>query len=636
MHTHIRPPLAGLALAIAAVLACGSSEEGTDTDAGTSGETSTGESTGTTGDNAAPEAADDFFFTRVGQPQTLAAADGLLANDLDPDADPLTVVDPPTSSEAGADLAIAGDGGLTYQPAAGFCGLDQFSYVASDANGGEATAEAVVTVHPERHTISQLVAECGGFTISGAAVGDHTGEAVTGIGDFDGDGLDDLAVASPVAHTIHIVFGTRRPRALDLANLAEGSSQTIHFDPGLDRRHLALAPAGDFNGDGLYDLAIAMPEVTTAVEGGGRVWVVFGRAEPQAIDLGTLVADAAGVEISGTAVDTRLGSGIDRAGDIDGDGRDDLLIGARLHGPMMSGTAHVIFGQDSAIAVDLPAMGDGTTGQSIHTAEAGAGLGWSVAGGRDINGDGHPDMVVGAPSSAANGSNSGRVYVVFGDPGRAQFDVDNLQAGDGYAIAGEAESDGAGYRVGLLDDLNGDGLAEVLVGAPFTAEQGWGSGSAYVVFGQTEATPIALSDITAGMGGFKITGEGIQAFAGEHLAGLGDLTGDGLPDLVVGAHGSEPLGFESGRAYLVAGRASAGEPIAFEDLQQAVHGQALAGPTGGSLMGISVAHAGDVNGDGFSDLIVGSPEVGVEPFGGGPPEGVGTGTAYVVFAGPPT
>jgi len=617
-------------------LACGETEAETDTDTSTSGEETTGtEVTSGTGENAAPQPLPDFYPARADVEQTVAAADGVLANDGDPDGDSLAVVDPPVMSTHGGTLALAEDGGFSYTSANGYCGHDLFEYAASDAQA-QATASATVTVHPPTHTVAQLASDCGGFTIVGAALGDHAGEVVTGVGDFNGDGLGDVAVASPVAHVVHIVFGSRAPVSVDLGSLGSAAGIAINFDPGLDRRNLALAPAGDFNGDGLADLAIAMPEVQTMVEGGGRVWVVFGRSEAGPQSLASLVGDGAGVEISGALVDTRLGSGIDRAGDQNGDGRDDLLIGAKLNGPMMSGTAHVIFGQPEAASLTLMAMGDGVNGQSFHTGEPGASLGWSVAGGKDVNGDGLPDMVIGAPSSEANGPNAGRAYVVFGNPGHTGLSVEDLAGPEvkGFAIAGEAESDAAGYRVALVEDLNGDNLAEVLVGAPFTAEQGWGTGSAYLVFGQQTATPVELADIAAGVGGWKITGEGAQAFAGEFLAGVDDLTGDGLPEVIIGAYGSEPTGFESGRVYLVAGQPGASEPLAFADLQQQLGGQALAGPIEGSRMGNSVADAGDVNGDGVGDLIVGAPQVGVEPFGGGPPENVGRGVAYVVLGGP--
>lgn len=617
-----------------ACLGCGEPEAETDTDPSTGGEETTGnEMTSSTGENAAPEPQPDFYPARVDVEQIVAAAEGLLANDVDPDGDALAVVDPPVASTNGGALAIAEDGGFTYTSAS--CGHDRFDYSVSDGDN-QVSATTTVTAHPPTHTVAQLASDCGGFTIVGAAVGDHAGEVVTGVGDFNGDGLGDVAVASPVAHVVHIVFGSRAPVRIELDKLGSAAGMAINFDPSLDRRNLALAPAGDFNGDGLADLAIAMPEVQTSVEGGGRVWVVFGRSETGPQALANLVGDGAGVEISGAIADTRLGSGIDGVGDQNGDGRDDLLIGAKLHGPMMSGTAHVLFGQPEAASLMLMAMGDGISGQSFHTGEPGASLGWSVAGGKDVNGDGLPDMVIGAPASEANGPNAGRAYVIFGDPERTQLSVEDLAGPEahGFAIAGEAESDAAGYRVALIDDLNGDDLAEILVGAPFTAEQGWGTGSAYVVFGQQTATPVDLAEIAAGVGGFKISGEGVQAFAGEFLAGVDDLTGDGLPEVIIGAYGSEPAGFESGRMYLVAGKPDASEPLAFMDLQQQIGGQVLAGPVEGSRLGNSVADAGDVNGDGVGDLIVGAPEVGVEPFGGGPPENVGRGTAYVVFGGP--
>src|SRR3954447_15249925 len=136
--------------------------------------------------------------------------------------------------------------------------------------------------------------------------------------------------------------------------------------------------------------------------------------------------------------------------------------------------------------------------------------------------------------------------------------------------------------------------------------------------------PIELSDIAAGHGGFALNGAAEGDFSGTSVSGAGDVNGDGLADLIVGAFGADPNGDYSGQSYVVFGKAC-GTAVELSDIAAGQGGFALNGIGAGDLSGRSVSEAGDVDGDGSADLIVGAPTA--------DPNGDGSGQSYVVFGG---
>jgi hypothetical protein len=181
-----------------------------------------------------------------------------------------------------------------------------------------------------------------------------------------------------------------------------------------------------------------------------------------------------------------------------------------------------------------------------------------------VNGDGLTDLIVGA---TAGGTDAGRSYVVFGKTSGTAIDLLAVATGSGggFVINGQAASDRSGYSVASAGDVNGDGLADLIVGALgaspryYYAPGGWeasvgAAGKSYVVFGKTGVSAVELSAVEAASGGFVILGRTTGDGSGESVASAGDVNGDGLADLIVGARAADPAERQlAGESYVIFG-----------------------------------------------------------------------------------
>ena len=336
---------------------------------------------------------------------------------------------------------------------------------------------------------------------------------------------------------------------------------------------------------------------------------------------------AVGFALHGQALDL-AGQDVAAAGDFNGDGLDDLIIGAYAADPngASSGQSYVVFGTYEALpaALELSDL-DGTNGFALNGANIVERSGRSVAGVGDVNGDGIDDVVIGAFNAPPNGAASGRAYVVFGraEGFPAAVELGDLDGLDGFAVNGAAPGDHLGAGVAGAGDLNGDLLADVVIGASDADPNGAESGAAYVIFG-TAAGFAPVREVTNldGSDGFAVLGTAPGDFAGLCVAG-GDVNGDGLSDLILGARGADASGADSGAAYVIFGTRR-GFPAAIDlSALDPGDGVIIAGPAPGAAAGFCVASAGDVNGDGVGDILVGCPEAS--------PNGAASGAAYTVF-----
>ena len=304
----------------------------------------------------------------------------------------------------------------------------------------------------------------------------------------------------------------------------------------------------------------------------------------------------------------------------------DLIIGARGADPngADSGSSYVVFGAGAGFGPTLSlASLDGDNGFRIDGVSALDESGVSVSAAGDVNGDGIDDLLVGALLSNANGT--GAAYVVFGaatafDP---TFSLSSLDGSNGFRIDGVEPENLTGFSVSEAGDVNGDGIGDLIIGAPGHDANGTRSGSSYVVFGSGSgfASTFDLLSLDGG-NGFRIDGADAYDGSGGSVSAAGDFNGDGFGDLIVGAYSADPNGAPSGAAYVVFGGAGFASALSLSSLDGS-NGFRLDGAAAYDLAGISVSAAGDVNGDGFDDLLVGAP--------GADPNGSLSGSTYVVF-----
>lgn len=327
-------------------------------------------------------------------------------------------------------------------------------------------------------------------------------------------------------------------------------------------------------------------------------------------------SNAALISIAGAGRNDQTGNSVAGIGDVNGDGRPDILVNVFNTGTFTPGRAYVVFGQATPATIDLAALGKNGFGITGEFKTNVSGDSFSVAGGGDVNGDGRPDMLLGDELADSNGFASGSAYVLYGSASSADANLVAL-GNRGFRIDGGASDDLAGSSVAAAGDVNGDGRADILVGTNPCC--GGEPGSVYVIFGGASATNVKLA--TLGSRGFRIDGVGTADFDSVSLAGPGDVNGDGFADVLIGASEADSNGFNSGSAYVVFGSAS---PANLKLAALGSRGFRMDGAATTDNAGDSVGSAGDVNGDGRADVLVGADYAGKN----GRDE---SGSAYVVF-----
>lgn len=421
---------------------------------------------------------------------------------------------------------------------------------------------------------------------TGPTINANVGGAVV-LGDVNGDGYDDMVMGAyidgdSVPGSAYLIYGT----ADQASSLTISAANAITFSgtSADDQVGTSLA-MGDLNNDGFDDIVIGAKKDDTSATDAGRVSIVYGGATTLSA---TAISNLPG--LTGENASDLAGSSV-AVGDLNNDGFDDIVIGApqNADGQNMAGAVYVVYSSATELTgntslssvVELYGSGDngGNGGQA----------GTAVATG-DINGDGAADILVGTPyANPAGLSSAGWVKVIYGST--TQLTSSSLIS-QGLLITGETAYDEFGSNV-ATGDINNDGYDDLFMAAPANTDGGAPSGAVYVVYGSSST----LSNGPASSA-IEITGTIANEMLGIGMA-VTDTNNDGIGDLLLGNNTSSGV---TGMIYVIYGQTG---HLSSSTVVTAANNSFSSTTTTGDQFGRSIA-VGDVNGDGFGEILIGS------------------------------
>ncbi len=434
-------------------------------------------------------------------------------------------------------------------------------------------------------------------TLLGNDLDDWAGFSVTPAGDVNGDGFADVAVGAYGEVDKHgAVYLIHGPVTGSLA-LAEAPVKWVSQSQD-DWAGYAIAGGHDLTGDGRPDLAIGAQHQDQRDNNAGAVWIV----DPDATGTVELRAPYFHAKLLGADRFHWTGGAVASPGDVTGDGDADLLVGAaRYSPPTEAGAVFIVPGPIDQGETFLEHSERIITGKNDRD-----NTGCAVSGAGDVSGDGVQDILIGACLRDAFGRTDRGAAFLFSSANDTDLPR-TVDDADG-SFLGERAGDQMGAAVAAAGDLDGDGTDDIVIGAPFHDHDGPDGpvvdvGKAYVAFGP--------ADVRETEPEVQIYGISAGDETGRSVAGVDDLNDDGHDDLVIGAPGRDIDGqTDAGAVFVLFGPVDSSVDLNDADF-------VLEGSAAFDFMGLDVAPAGDVDKDGFPDLLIGAPfHDGIAPAGG--------------------
>ncbi|MBI3018432.1 MAG: FG-GAP repeat protein [Deltaproteobacteria bacterium] len=415
--------------------------------------------------------------------------------------------------------------------------------------------------------------------------------------DFNGDGIADVLVGAngdddggDNAGAVYIFYGST-----SLASSIDASLANVKLigEDASDAFGISVSGAGDVNKDGIDDILVGASLDDDGGSASGVAFIFYGSASlASSID-----GSAANVKLIGEDASDRFGNSVSGAGDVNNDGFADAIVGAHLDddGGADAGAAYIFYGATSlASSIDASLADVKLIGEDASDL-----FGFSVSGAGDINNNGIADVLVGAYQDDDHldddgGADAGAAYIFYGATSLASS-IDASLAN--VKLIGEDASDKFGFSVSGAGDVNNNGIADVLVGAYQDDDGGSNAGAAYIFYGSTSLA----SSIDASLADVKLIGEDASDVFGNSVSGAGDVNKDGFADILVAARLDDDGGSNAGAAYIFYGSTSLASSI-----DASLANVKLIGEDADDTFGRSVSGAGDVNNDGFADVLVGA------------------------------
>jgi hypothetical protein len=431
-------------------------------------------------------------------------------------------------------------------------GFDGFRCTDEDEDSDGDSSNTRISVSDEQ----KISANSGGF---GGKLGnrDQFGSAVTDPGDLEADGVRDLAVGAPFDNgdgkdqgAVWVLFmddNGQVDQEQKISSTAGGFGNSLDDD---DLFGSAVAGIGDLNGDGDFDLAVGAPGNDTGGTDRGGVWILF-------LDTGGKVrekqriADGAG-DFGGSLEDKdRFGSAIADIGDVNGDGITDLAVGAPNDddGARNAGAVWILFMRMDG-TVDAWQKISRDAGGFDGNLKADDNFGAALAGIGDLDDDGIPDLIVGAPGGDDSGAERGEIWVLFLDIEGKVRQEQNIADGAGGFNGTLGNDDRFGSSIAAIGDVNDDGVTDLAVGAPNDDDGSSDAGAIWILLMKTDGRVGGWQKVSASAGGFDGKLNANDHF-GAAVAGTGNLDSRGIEDLAVGAPGDDAGGTNKGAIWIL-------------------------------------------------------------------------------------